>query len=176
MEREELQSGACLKKSPFLVVKRASDGVRVYSKLHGNLTSFDFDVSRVLSVFDPENRVESAAKKIPGMCARDPVGLIRELYEKRFLVEKDTSAEDLFSEHVRIVSSKNRIPKVSKVTFLVSASCNLTCRGCYHHFYDFKSADMDPDIADRILTGLFPYLKKRGVEELLISFLGYEPL
>ena len=49
MHLKELQPGVILKRSPFLVVKQLSNReVRVYSKLHGNLTTFDFDVEKFL--------------------------------------------------------------------------------------------------------------------------------
>jgi radical SAM protein with 4Fe4S-binding SPASM domain len=144
--------------------------------LHGNLTSLNFDINEVLKLFDPQIDNETAVKKMSEICQCDPSTLIQELYEKRFLIEGNKNEKDMFSEYVEIVRNKNKIPKISKVTFLISAKCNLACKGCYHHFYDFKSADMNTDFANKILEGLFPYLKRRGIPELLISFLGYEPL
>ncbi len=177
MRPKGLQPGVSLKKSPFLVVNRLNDReVRVYSKLHGNLTSFDFDISEVLNLFDSWVNPEDAMDKVSEVCGCEPSALIQELYEKRFLIEEDKAGKDIFSEYVETVRSNNRIPRVSKVTFLTSAKCNLACKGCYHNFFDFKSANMTADFAGRILEGLFPYLKKRGIPGLLISFLGYEPL
>jgi len=172
-----LQSDSVLRKSPFLVVKQlAHDEVRAYSKLHGNLTSFDFDIHEVLDVFDSPIDVDTAVKKVSAIRRDDSSRLIEELYEKRFLVEEGRNDEDLFREYIGIVRSENQIPKISKITFLTSAQCNLACKGCYHHFFDFKSADMNAGLADQILEGAFPYLKRRAIPALLISFLGYEPL
>jgi uncharacterized protein len=172
-----LQPGVSLKKSPFLVVRQSNDReVRVYSKLHGHLTCFDFDINEVLKLFDSPVDVESASGKAREICRRDGSALIQELYEKGFLVEENKNENDILSEYVETVRKKNRIPKVSNITFLITAECNLACKACYHGFYDFKSADMSDDFAGRILEGLFPYLKKRGVPALLVSFLGYEPL
>jgi uncharacterized protein len=177
MYREELQPGAVLRKSPFLVVKQLDKNeARVYSSLHGNLTSFDFDIDEVLKVFDSRIDVETAVKRVWEICRRDPEALIKELYKKRFLVEEGEDEKGMLSEYIEMARDKNRIPKVSKVTFLISARCNLACKGCYHNFYDFKSADMNGDFAGQILEGLFPYLKRRGIPAVLISFLGYEPL
>lgn len=177
MHLTELQPGVILKKSPFLVVKQSVDNkLRVYSKLHGNLTTFDFDIAGFLRLFDSPIEVEAAARKIPETCRCEPSDLIQDLYEKRFLVEGDKDEKDMLSEYVEIVRYKNRFPRISKVTFLISAKCNLACIGCYHNFYDFKNSDMTREFADEILKGLFPYLKKRDIPSLLISFLGYEPL
>ncbi len=177
MYQKVLQPGIALRKSPFLVVKQLDKGeVRVYSKLHGNLTSFDFDINEVFKLFDSQINVETALKKVSEICQCDPSALINELYEKRFLIEGNKNEKDMLSEYVEIMRNKNKIPKISKVTFLISAKCNLACKGCYHHFFDFKGADMNGDFAGQILQGLFPYLKKKEIPELIISFLGYEPL
>jgi uncharacterized protein len=173
----ELQPGVFLRKSPFLVVKQLENHeVRVYSRLHGHLTSFDFDINEVLKLFDSRIDVETAARKAREICRCDSSVLIRELYEKRFLIEGNQNENDVLSEYVEAMRQKNRIPKVTNITFLVSAACNMACKACYHGFYDFKSSDMSSDFAGRILEGLFPYLKRRGIPALLISFLGYEPL
>jgi len=177
MHSEGLQPGLLLKRSPFLAVKRLSNNeVRVYSKLHGNLTSFNFDINEVLKLFDSQANLGTAAPKVSEICRCDPMALVKELYEKRFLIEENKKEKDILLEYVEAMKYKNKIPKVSHVTFLISAKCNLACKGCYHNFYDFKSADMDSEFAGRILEGLFPYLKRREIPELLISFLGYEPL
>jgi uncharacterized protein len=176
MYPRELQPNVVLKKSPFLVVKQLDNNeVRVYSKLHGNLTFFDFDINEVLKLFDSPIDTETAVKKISEICQREPSALIKELYEKRFLVEENLNEKDIFSEYVEIARNKYKVPKVSKVNFLISAKCNLACKGCYHNFYDFKSANMDSGFAGQILDGLFPYLKEREIPALLISFFGYEP-
>jgi uncharacterized protein len=173
----ELQPGVLLKKSPFLVAKQLDDNeVRVYSKLHGNLTSFNFDINEVLNLFDSHVDLETAIDKVAEICRCEPSALIKELYEKRFLIEDNKHENDMLAEYVGILRGKNKIPKVSQVTFLISAQCNLACKGCYHNFFDFKGADMQSDFAGQILEGLFPYLKKREIPALLISFLGYEPL
>ncbi|AOY59231.1 radical SAM protein [Desulfococcus multivorans] len=165
-----------LKKSPFLVVKQIDDTeVRVYSRMHGNLTAFDVDIQKVLKLFDTPANAENAAKIASQFCKNDASDLIRELYAKHFLVEANKDEKAIFSEYISAVRHKNRIPKVSKVTFLVSDECNLACKGCYHTFYDFKSTQMSSDFAGQILEGLFPYLKKNAVSSLVISFLGYEP-
>lgn len=177
MYPEELRPGVVLKRSPFLVVKQLNNNeVRVYSKLHGNLTSFNFDINEVLKLFDSQTDVGTAAPKVSEICRCDPIALIKGLYEKRFLIEEDKNEKDMLAEYVEIARYKNKIPKVSNVTFLISAKCNLACKGCYHNFYDFRSTDMNSDLAGHILEGLFPYLKRREIPELLISFLGYEPL
>jgi uncharacterized protein len=177
MHPKKLQPGASLKKSPFLVVKQLENGeVRVYSKLHGNLTSFDFDINEVLKLLDPPIDVETAIKKVSKICQLESPALIKELYEKQFLIEGNRNEKDMLAEYVEAMRDKNEIAKISKVTFLISAKCNLACKGCYHHFFDFKGTDMSADFAGQILEGLFPYLKKREIPELLISFLGYEPL
>ncbi len=173
----EIQPDILLKKSPFLVVRQLDDReVRVYSKLHGNLTSFGPEINKILGLFDRPVDIERAAKGISGMCRREPLALIRELYEKHFLVEENRNDKEMFSEYVAMVRRGNEIAKVSKITFLVSAKCNLACKGCYHGFYDFQSSHMSSDFAQKVFEGLFPYLKKRGIPALLISFLGYEPL
>lgn len=177
MYPEGLQPGVVLKRSPFLVVKRLDNNeIRVYSKLHGNLTSFNFDIDEVFKLFDPQTDVGTAAPRVSEICQCDPMPLIQELYEKRFLVDENKNEKDMLLEYAGMVRDHNKIPKISKITFLISAKCNLACKGCYHNFYDFKSTDMTSDLADHILEGLFPYLKKRGIPALLISFLGYEPL
>jgi uncharacterized protein len=177
MHPEEFQPGIFLKRSPFLVVKQLNNNeVRVYSKLHGNLTSFNFDINKVLRLFDSQIDITTAVNKVSAICQCDPSALIKELYEKRFLIEENKKEKDILLEYVGMVRDNNRIPKVSKVTFLISAKCNLACKGCYHNFYDFKSDNMNGDFADQILEGLFPYLKRREIPALLISFLGYEPL
>ena len=52
MHQKKWQPGASLKKSPFLVVKPLENNeLRVYSKLHGNLTSFNFNINEVLKLF-----------------------------------------------------------------------------------------------------------------------------
>jgi len=177
MHLKELQPGTTLKKSPFLVVKRLADNeVRVYSKLHGNLTTFNFDITGFLGLFDSPVEIGEVAPAISEMCRCEPSELIQDLYEKRFLVESDKGEKTMLSEYVETVKYKNRFPRISKVTFLISARCNLACIGCYHNFYDFKSSDMTKEFGGEILKGLFPYLKKRDIPTLLISFLGYEPL
>lgn len=166
-----------LKRSPFLVVRQISDNeVRLYSKLNGNLTTFGPEIHDVLGIFDHACSAQTAAERISGVCRCDPAALIGELYEKHFLVEEGGNESDIFSEYVARARQRNAIAKISKVTFLISAQCNLACRGCYHGFYEFKSAHMDASFAHRVFEGLFPYLKKRGVPALLVSFLGYEPL
>jgi len=177
MNLKNLKPGAVLKKSPFLVVRELNNNeVRVYSKLHGNLTSYPPDIKEILSLFDSQIDVETAINKVSGIYKHEPSGLIKELYEKRFLIEADKNEKDILSEYIQAVENKNRIPKISNVTFLISAKCNLACKGCYHNFYDFESSNMDSNFAGQILEGLFPYLKKREIPELVISFLGYEPL
>jgi uncharacterized protein len=177
MHLKELQPGIFLKKAPFLVAKQLADNeVRVYSKLHGNLTTFDFDVNKFLRFFDSPIEIEAAIDKISEACQCEPSGLIHDLFEKRFLVEGNRNDKDMLSEYVEIVRFRNRFPRISKVTFLISGKCNLACKGCYHNFYDFKSADMTGGFAREILKGLFAYLKERDIPALLISFLGYEPL
>jgi len=177
MYSKELQADSVLKKSGFLVVKKLDDHeTRVYSKLYGNLTSFDSDISEVLKLFDSPIHVDTALNKVSEICRFDSSGLIAELYEKRFLVNENKNDKDLFREYVEAVRSKNKIPKISKVTFLTSGKCNLACKGCYHNFFTFKSKDMNSNFAGQILEGLFPYLKRREIPWLLISFLGYEPL
>jgi uncharacterized protein len=177
MNPKGLQPGVVLRKSPFLVVKQLDNNeVRVYSKLHGNLTSFDFDINKVLNLFGSPVDVETAANKVSKIYRFNPATLIKELYEKQFLIEGNKNETDMFLEYVETVRHENKIAKISKVTFLISAMCNLACNGCYHHFFDFKSTDMNSDFTGQILEGLFPYLKRRGIPELLISFLGYEPL
>jgi uncharacterized protein len=173
----ELQPYVFLKKSPFLVVKQLDDNeVRVYSKLHGNLTSFNFDINAALNVFDSPVDLERAIDKVAECCPCEPSDLIKELYGKRFLIEDNRSETDILAEYVGILRSKHEIPQVSQITFLISAQCNLACKGCYHNFFDFKDADMTGDFAGQLLEGLFPYLKKREIPAVLISFLGYEPL
>lgn len=177
MFKKELQPGTNLKKSPFLVVKKLdNDEVRVYSKLHGNLTSYNFNIDQILKLFDSRIDVETSAKKIFEIFHCEPLSLIKELYNKRFIIEADKNEKDILLEYIEIVRYKNKNPKITDVTFLISAKCNLACKGCYHNFYDFKSSNMTDNFAGQILNGLFPYLKKRKIPELLISFLGYEPL
>jgi len=73
MYPEELQSGVVLKRSPFLVVKQLNNNeVRVYSKLHGNLTSFNFDIDEVLKLFDSQTDVGTAAPRVSEVCQCDP--------------------------------------------------------------------------------------------------------
>ncbi|MBP7529593.1 MAG: hypothetical protein KA801_16855, partial [Syntrophorhabdaceae bacterium] len=128
-----------MKKSPFLVVRQISAGeVRVYSKLNGNLTTFGPEINDVLRIFDRPCSAQTAAERISGACLCDPAALIGELYEKHFLVEEGRSESDIFSEYVAKARQRNAIAKISKVTFLISAQCNLACRGCYHGFYEFK--------------------------------------
>lgn len=176
MQLRKLQHGVFLKKSPFLVVKKLNNEVRVYSRLHGNLTSFDFDINEVLKMFDPQIDVGKTLDNVSEICKCDPLALIKELYEKRFLIEGDKNEKEMLLEYVEGLRQKNKIPRISKITFLISAECNLACTGCYHSFYNFKGPDMKGDLASQILEGLFPYLKKRAIPELSISFLGYEPL
>lgn len=177
MNPTEMPPDATLKKSPFLVVRQLDDDeVRVYSKLHGNLTSYGPEIIEVLGCFDRPVSMTEAVAGISGICRCEPPVLINELYEKSFLVEEDRNERDMFAEYVNIARHRNEIARISKVTFLVSATCNLSCQGCYHSFYDFKSGHMTGEFADRVLRGLFPYLQKRGIPSLLISFLGYEPL
>ncbi|RPI76228.1 MAG: radical SAM protein [Desulfobacteraceae bacterium] len=177
MVPKEPQPGVSLKKSPFLVVTQLDHNkIRIYSKLHGHLTSFDFDINKVLKLFDAPLDVETAIKSISVICQGDPSALVKELYEKRFLIEENKNEKNMLAKYVEMIRHKNRIAKFSKVIFLISAKCNLACKGCYHHFFDFKGTDMTGDFAGLILEGLFPYLKKRGIAESQISFLGYEPL
>ena len=150
--------------------------MRVYSKLHGNLTTFNFDVTTFMTLFDSPVEVGIVAPRISEICQCEPSDLIQDLYQKRFLVESNKDDKAMLSEYVEMVRYKNRFPRISKVTFLISARCNLECIGCYHNFYDFKSSDMKEEFATEILKGLFPYLKKRDIPTLLVSFLGYEPL
>lgn len=166
-----------LKKSPFLVVKRLDDNeVRVYSRMHGHLSSYGMDIIKVFELFDAPASALEAAEKASPFCKSDPSALIRELHAKRFLVEANQNEKEIFSDYVAAVQNKNKTPKVSKVTFLISDECNLACKGCYHTFYDFQSRKMSSEVADPILEGLFPYLKKYRIPSLTISFLGYEPL
>jgi len=176
MHPEGWQSVVSLKQSPFLVVKQLDNESRVYSKLHGNLTSYHFDITEVLKLFDRQIDIKTAVNEISKIYRSEPLSLIKELYEKRFLVEGNKNKENMLSEYVGDLKNKNKISKVSKVTFLVSAKCNLACKGCYHNFFNFQSTNMKSDFADQILKGLFPYLKRRGIRTLLVSFLGYEPL
>lgn len=165
-----------LKRSPFLVARQINDNeVRVYSKLHGNLQCFGPEVTGALRVFDAPVKVEDAARRISGIYP-DPMAVINELYERHFLVGQEMNERDIFTEYVDKARRSNEVPNITKVTFLISARCNLACRGCYHTFYDFKSKDMDVGFADRVFEGLFPQLELKGIPRLLISFLGYEPL
>ncbi len=176
MTLSPLAPGRSLKKSPFLVIRRISeDEVRVYSKLHGNLKSFRPEIEAVFKVFDSPVKIEDAAGQIVGIYGPDPTALITELYERRFLVDEGCDAAGIFTEYVSGMKSREEIAKVSKITFLVSARCNLACHGCYHSFYDFKSQNMDVGFAQRVFDGLFPYLKKKEIAALVISYLGYEP-
>lgn len=176
MRLSPLAPGCVLKKSPFLVVRQLnSNEVRIYSKLHGSLRSFGPEIIAVLKVFDTPVDAEDALRAISGICP-DPAALINELYERHFLVEQEKNERDIFTEYVDRARRSNEIPNITKVTFLISARCNLACQGCYHSFYDFKSRDMDIGFADRVFEGLFPQLKLKGIPKLLISFLGYEPL
>ncbi|OPY01350.1 MAG: hypothetical protein A4E61_01683 [Syntrophorhabdus sp. PtaB.Bin184] len=173
----EMPPDIVLKKSPFLVVRQLNDNdVRVYSKLHGNLTSYGPEIVSVLQLFERPVRAGKAVTGMSGTYRRDPAVLIKELYDKHFLVEGDRSERDMFAEYVATARRRNEVARISRVTFLVSATCNLACKGCYHSFYDFKSGNMTAGFAGRVLAGLFPYLRKRGIPALLISFLGYEPL
>jgi uncharacterized protein len=166
-----------LRQSPFLVVKQLDNKeVRVYSKLHGNLTSFHFDINEVLKLFDSQGDIGTAVVKVSEICQCEPSALIKELYEKRFLIAENKDEKDIFSDYVESVKEKNKSPKISKITFLISDKCNLACKGCYHNFFDFRSSAMNGDSAGEILEGLFPYLRKREIPAVLISFLGYEPL
>ncbi len=177
MYSEKLQTDSVLKKSPFLVVRQIDNNeVRIYSKLHGNLSCFNSDINEALKFFESPVAADEAVHKISKIYKCDSFGLIKELYDKRFLVEENKNGKDIFQEYVEKVRSKNKIPNITKVTFLTSAKCNLACKGCYHHFYDFKSNDMNNDFASQFVEGLFTYLKKREITTLLISFLGYEPL
>lgn len=176
MPEKKFKPGFFLKKSPFLFVKVLDNNeMRVYSKLHGNLTSFNFDINQVLNIFDSHTDIETATDKVSEIYHIDPSELIKELHEKRFLIEESENEKDMLLEYIEAVRNKNKNPKISKVTFLVSAKCNLACKGCYHYFYDFKSSDMNAGFARQILEDLYPYLKKNKIPELLISFLGYEP-
>ncbi len=170
-----LTSESVIKKSPFLVARQISDTeVRVYSRLHGNLRSFGPEIFAVLKIFDNPVDVGSAVKRL-GDSFPDATAMIGQLYERHFLVDGDRTMEALFTEYVDAVRKHNEVPRVTKINFLVSARCNLACQGCYHTFYDFKSQDMDAGFADRVFAGLFPYLKRKGIPAVLISFLGYEP-
>ena len=176
MQLKKLQPGVSLKKSPFLVVKQLENNeVRVYSKLHGNLTSFDFNIDEVLKLFDSPIDVETAVKKVSKIFQGEPSALIKELYEKQFLVEENRDEKDLLAQYVEAVRHKNEIAKISKVTFLISAKCNLACKGCYHHFFDFKGTDMNGDFAGQILEGLFPYLKRGKFPSWTYPFLVMNP-
>jgi len=170
------QPDRLLRKAPFLVLRCLGNGeTRVYSKLYGNLTSYDFDINEVLNLFDSPMDAESAIKKLPAIAPREPAGLIKELYEKKFLVGEGTTEDGLLLEYTEKVRHGYEAPGPSKITFLVSAKCNLACRECYHHFYGFRGADMTVDFAVQVLEGLFPHLKARKIPTLVISFLGYEP-
>ena len=172
-----LPSHVLLKKSPFLVARQLDrDDVRVYSELHGRLTTFDSDIIPILDVFDTPVDATSAVGKILDICSCDAKALVRDLFEKQFIVETDKNAKVLLSEYVRTAREKNKIPKISSVTFLISEKCNLACKTCYHSFCDFENADMDGEFAGRVLSGLFSYLQAQEIPEVLISFLGYEPL
>ncbi|HOC45654.1 MAG: 4Fe-4S cluster-binding domain-containing protein [Syntrophorhabdaceae bacterium] len=164
-----------IKKSPFLVARQISDNeVRVYSRLHGNMRSFGPEIFAVLKIFDSPVDVGSAVKEL-GEARSDAMAMIEELYGRRFLVDADQAMEAMFAEYVDAARRNNEVPRVTKINFLVSATCNLACQGCYHTFYDFKSQDMDVGFADSVFKGLFPYLKRKGIPAALISFLGYEP-
>jgi len=177
MNPTEIPPDIILKKSPFLVVRQLNGGeVRVYSKLHGNLTSYGSEIAGVLELFERPIPAETAATGMSEICRQESGVLIKELYDKHFLGEGDRSERDMFAEYVATARRRNEVARISRVTFLVSATCNLACKGCYHSFYDFRSGHMTAEFAGRVLTGLFPYLKKRGIPALLISFLGYEPL
>ncbi len=174
---KEMSPDTVLKKSPFLVEKKLTDqDVRIYSKLHGNLKSYSFDIREVLQLFEDPITVETAVQKAAEISPVDSLELITELYEKRFLVEGNNNDREIFLDYVETIRAKNRNPRITKVTFMTSGQCNMACRGCYHHFINFKSRDMTGEQASQILNGLFPYLKKRGIPEVTISFLGYEPL
>lgn len=177
MKPRELRPRELLKRSPFLVVKQLNDKEwRIYSKLHGNLTSFPFNVEEVLNIFTAPIEGETAVNKVTEIYPGDPSALIKELLEKQFLTADNKNKDDLLAEYVGILRGKREIPRVSQITFLISSHCNLACKGCYHNFFNFKSAAMNSDFAGRILEGLFPYLKRREIPALVISFLGYEPL
>lgn len=177
MNPTAMKPDTMLKKSPFLVVRQLDKNeVRVYSKLNGNLTSYGPELIDVLGFFDKPVSLQAAVTGVSGMCRCEPTVLVNELYEKRFLVEGHRNERDMFAEYVAMARHRNEIARISKVTFLVSARCNLACTGCYHSFYDFKSSHMTSEFAERVLSGIFPYLKERGIPALLISFLGYEPL
>ena len=177
MHPKEMIPGTVLKKSPFLVLRRLDhQETRVYSEIHGNLSCFDFEIGEVLNIFDTPTDVEAALNEISTFYQGDPLALVKGLYERKFLVEGNKSKKEMLSEYIETVIASSTTPEVSKVTFLVSARCNLVCKGCYHSFYDFQSAQMTSELAVRILEGLFPYLKGEGIPEVLISFLGYEPL
>lgn len=173
----KLQLGIKLKKSPFLVIRQfETENTRVYSRLHGNLTLFDFKIEDVLNIFNIQIDLISAIKKVKYYYPVNTSLLIEELFEKRFLIDANINERDMLFEYIENVRTKYNLPKLTMINFLISARCNLACIGCYHNFFDFKSSNMENDFADQVLNGLFPYLKKCGTNALLISFFGYEPL
>lgn len=173
----KLQPGIKLIKSPFLVIRQfENEKTRVYSKLHGNLTLFDFKIEDVLNIFNTQIDLISAIKKVEDYYPVNFSILIEELFEKHFLIDANKNERDMLSEYIENVRKKYNLPKLTMINFLISARCNLACIGCYHSFYSFKSSNMENDFADQVLNGLFPYLKNCGVPALLISFFGYEPL
>lgn len=175
MHPPTLTPESVIKISPFLVARQINDNeVRLYSRLHGNLLSFSPEIISVLKIFKGPVDAKRAAEQMPG-AYDDPMATIQGLYDRHFLVDADQTTEAMFTEYVRVARKHNEVPRITKVNFLISSRCNLACQGCYHTFYDFKSGDMQAGFADRVFEGLFPYLKKKGIPALLVSFLGYEP-
>ena len=177
MHPYDLHPSMLVKKSPFLVVKQLGmNRARVYSRLHGNLTTFAIDIDAVLKLFDLPMDRERAINKVSRIYQVDAAEIIQELCAQRFLVDAGQHTNSLLAEYFQKVKTGTEIPKISKVVFLISEACNMACKGCYHNFYTFKNSRMSSELAGHILKGLFPYLKKLGISVLHIAFLGYEPL
>ena len=107
-----------VKKSPFLVVKQLGmNRARVYSRLHGNLTTFAFDIDAVLKLFDLPMDRERAINKVSRIYPGDAAGIIQELSAKRFLVDVGQDTNSLFAEYIQKVKTGTEIPKYRRSPF-----------------------------------------------------------
>lgn len=167
--------GILLIKSPFLVIKEFDNVVRMYSKLYGNLSTFTPEIRPIIDIFHSPKTLEKALPEAAGLSKEDPVPIIRDLFEKQFLVNSDKSAEDMFLEYVGRMKENDKNPKISDITFLISSECNLACKGCYHSFYHFENDSASKDRLIKILRSYFNYIKNIKIDKIDISFLGYEP-
>jgi len=102
-----------------------------------------------------------------------PEGLRRDL-ERLGLWVTDLACDE--AAMLRFTDDLNQARRKARVCIILGMACNFACRYCYEGEMKATAAAMTDDTVDQTVRFLVDWCRKLGMEKLVLSFYGGEPL